>query len=131
MVQTQFKYFLTSQQRKINFKNTVLLLFDVFPTDNYVNTQMYDVWDTCNRYVQHILHLRDCFVEERKVAVMLDMCEMVWPANFIGFKLQFSSASITYMLLSSDTAPQSVCGLCLLYPYMLVGLDHDREADVA
>ncbi|KID94052.1 pfs domain-containing protein, partial [Metarhizium majus ARSEF 297] len=30
--------------------------------------QLYDAWETCNRYLQHVLHLKDCFTDERRMS---------------------------------------------------------------
>ncbi|KAG9250320.1 pfs domain-containing protein [Emericellopsis atlantica] len=66
IVQTQFKYFLTSEERQKSFNNTVLLVADVFPPEDTKAGQLYERWDGCNRYIQHAISLRDCFLEEQK-----------------------------------------------------------------
>ncbi|KAK0747419.1 pfs domain-containing protein [Apiosordaria backusii] len=67
LIQTQFRYFLTAEQRQRSFNNAVALIADVFPSENPSNAQMYEVWQACNRYLQHVISLRDFFVEERKL----------------------------------------------------------------
>lgn len=68
IVQTQFKYFLSPEQRRCNFNNTVMLVANVFPTEDTKAGQMYERWDACNRYIQHAISLRDCFLDERSIS---------------------------------------------------------------
>ncbi|KAK0609966.1 Tetratricopeptide-like helical [Bombardia bombarda] len=77
MVQTQFKYFLSPEQRLRYFENAVALIFDLFPSEDIEVGQMYENWEMCNRHIQHVINLRDCFAEEQKL-----------PGNFqVSFKL--------------------------------------------
>ncbi|KAH0553214.1 hypothetical protein GP486_006614, partial [Trichoglossum hirsutum] len=68
MVQTQFKHFLSLEQRQKVFNNTVALVYGVFPREDTAKGQLYEVWETCNRYLQHVLNLKDCFMEEVKMS---------------------------------------------------------------
>ncbi|KAI9842890.1 MAG: hypothetical protein M1837_006722 [Sclerophora amabilis] len=81
MVQTQFKSFLSLEQRQKSFNSTVTLIYDVFPKEDTAKGQLYDAWDTCNRYLQHVLNLKDCFMEEMQMSktfkAPLQFCELV------------------------------------------------------
>ncbi|KAK0609961.1 hypothetical protein B0T17DRAFT_593821 [Bombardia bombarda] len=68
LFQTQFKYFLTPEQRLNAFNNTVSLVLDLFPDEDAKAGQLYDSWEACNRYLQHAINLRDCFLEEQKLS---------------------------------------------------------------
>lgn len=68
IVQTQLKQFLSQEDRQRHFNNAVMLLHDSFPKEDLSKGQLYDRWDLCNRYLQHVLNLRDCFVEEAKAS---------------------------------------------------------------
>jgi hypothetical protein len=67
MVQTQFKYFMTPEQRLQSFNHAVSLIADLFPAEDSKAAQLY-MWETCNRYAQHVVSLRDCFQEEQKLS---------------------------------------------------------------
>lgn len=81
MVQTQFKYHMTPEQRLQCFSNAVALISDLFPTEDSKAGQMYEMWQACNAYAQHVLSLRDCFVEERKLSddfrASLEFCDLL------------------------------------------------------
>lgn len=64
-MQTQFKYFMTSEKRQRSFNDAVLLVANVFPTEDTKAGQMYERWDACNRYIQHAISLKDSFLEEQ------------------------------------------------------------------
>lgn len=68
MVQTQFKYFMTPEQRLQCFNDAVCLVSDHFPTEDSKAGQMYDMWEACNRYAQHVVSLQDCFQEEQRLS---------------------------------------------------------------
>ncbi|KAL3952370.1 hypothetical protein ACCO45_012313 [Purpureocillium lilacinum] len=68
MVQTQFKHFLSVEERQKNFNDTVALVYNVFPREDVAKGQLYDAWETCNKYLQHVLNLRDCFTEEKTLS---------------------------------------------------------------
>lgn len=68
MVQTQFKYFLSLEQRQKSFNSTVALVYDVFPKASGARGQLYDEWELCNKYLQHVLNLKDCFEQEIKAS---------------------------------------------------------------
>ncbi|KAI0384927.1 hypothetical protein F5Y04DRAFT_276993 [Hypomontagnella monticulosa] len=67
MIQTQYKNFLTPDERQRDFGNAVALINRVFPSYDSQQAQLYDVWEICNRYLQHIISLKDCFLEEIEI----------------------------------------------------------------
>jgi hypothetical protein len=68
MVQTQFKQFLGHLDRQRCFNNAVILLYGAFPSEDLATGQMYDRWQLCNQYVQHVLNIKDCFAEEARAS---------------------------------------------------------------
>lgn len=68
IVQTQFRYFLSLEQRQQSFNDAVEVVFNVLPMNEGESGQLYEVWELCNKYTQHILHLRDCFLEQKNAS---------------------------------------------------------------
>ncbi|KAL7929497.1 P-loop containing nucleoside triphosphate hydrolase protein [Trichoderma chlorosporum] len=68
MVQTQFRSFLSPEERQQAFNNAVVLIYNAFPkeSDATNKNQLYYQWTQCNRCLQHVLCLKDNFKEERK-----------------------------------------------------------------
>lgn len=68
MVQIQFRYFLSLDERQEAFENATALLYRTFPkqSDGTNQNQLYQEWTQCNRFLQHVLRLVDKFKEERK-----------------------------------------------------------------
>lgn len=81
MVQAQLKQFLSQEDRQRSFNNAVMLLCNVFPDEDASRGQLYDRWNLCNRYFQHVLNLKDCFVEEykasKKFKVSWEFCKLL------------------------------------------------------
>lgn len=63
MVQTQFKCFLSLEQQQRAFNNAVSIVYNAFPRQDDTKGQMYETWQICNEYLQHVLNLRDCVGE--------------------------------------------------------------------
>jgi hypothetical protein len=68
VVQTQFKYFMTLEQRLKRFNCAVALIWGLFPAEDSKAGQMYGMWEACNQYAQQVVTLRDCFQEEQKLS---------------------------------------------------------------
>ncbi|KAH8710019.1 hypothetical protein GQ44DRAFT_752583 [Phaeosphaeriaceae sp. PMI808] len=66
LVQIQFKYFLTTQDRQKGFENAAHLLYRAFPSSNAYEGQLYARWTRCQVYIQHALSLRDNYAKESK-----------------------------------------------------------------
>lgn len=66
LVQTSFKYFLTSSQRQKSFNDATILVSHAFPRRDSNVAQLYLMWDRCALYLKHVLALKDCFREEKK-----------------------------------------------------------------
>ncbi|KAJ5184902.1 hypothetical protein N7472_009742 [Penicillium cf. griseofulvum] len=66
LVQSQFRYFWGPEQRQKFFCDTVTLLSYVMRQSGIEKGQLYDAWEGYNRYLQHVINLRDIFEEERK-----------------------------------------------------------------
>lgn len=58
-----------------------MLVHDTFPKEETAKGQLYDAWETCNRYLQHVLNLKDCFTEEMKMSktfkALRQFCELL------------------------------------------------------
>lgn len=68
MIQTLFKFSLGVEQRQKFFDEAVALVYYAFPKQDETKAQLYEQWVLCNDCLQHVLHLKDCFKEERKTA---------------------------------------------------------------
>ncbi|OBT61237.1 hypothetical protein VE03_09669 [Pseudogymnoascus sp. 23342-1-I1] len=68
MVQKQFRYFLSPEQQQKAFDNAVALVYHAFPKQDDQKAQLYEQWVQCNYYLQHVLNLKDCFKEMRKLS---------------------------------------------------------------
>lgn len=68
MVQTQYKYFLSQQDRQKAFDDTVSLVHLAFPRMDNTKGQLYDKWAQCNLYLQHLIGLADYFKEELRIS---------------------------------------------------------------
>ncbi|UKZ73821.1 hypothetical protein TrVFT333_001474 [Trichoderma virens FT-333] len=68
MVQTQFRSFLSPEERQQAFDNAVVLVYNAFPkqSDATNKNQLYQKWTQCNLCLQHVLCLKDNFKEERR-----------------------------------------------------------------
>ena len=81
LIQTQFRYFLSLDQRQKVFNDTVTLISSVLPKSDMDKGQLYDTWEGYNKYLQHILKLRDIFEDERKASTAftapLKFCEIL------------------------------------------------------
>ncbi|KAH8703633.1 pfs domain-containing protein [Talaromyces proteolyticus] len=64
IVQTQFKYFLSLEQRQKTFDATVSLVYNVLPKPDTSKGQLYEEWEIYNQYLPHVLNLKNCFSEE-------------------------------------------------------------------
>jgi hypothetical protein len=63
MVQAQFKYFLDRASLYLAFSNTVAIVSNVFPKQDEDVGQLYYHWAQCNKYLQHVIYLKDSFKE--------------------------------------------------------------------
>ncbi|UQC77217.1 uncharacterized protein CLUP02_02684 [Colletotrichum lupini] len=68
LVQTQFRHFLGPERCQEMFNNTVALISCVLPRGDIEKGQLYDSWDWYDRFLQHVMNLRDVFEEERKAS---------------------------------------------------------------
>ncbi|MCJ1385774.1 hypothetical protein MMC17_008898 [Xylographa soralifera] len=59
LVQMQFKYFMGPTDQQQAFYNTTLLLANAFPKDDSIKGQLYDRWEQCRLYLQHVLSLKN------------------------------------------------------------------------
>ncbi|KAG8629357.1 hypothetical protein KVT40_003222 [Elsinoe batatas] len=64
LVQSSFKNFMTPQQRRQSFTAAGTLLAGVFPQPHPQAATLWLQWGTCATYLQHVLHLKNCFLEE-------------------------------------------------------------------
>lgn len=68
IVQTQFKYFVSLEQKQKSFDDATHLLYNLFPKENETSGQLYDLWKVCNQFLPHVLYLKDCFNEEKQAS---------------------------------------------------------------
>jgi hypothetical protein len=67
LVQTSYKHFMTPQQRQQAFDDASVLVSRAFPRRDSKSAHLYLVWDRCALYVQHVISLKACFREEKKL----------------------------------------------------------------
>lgn len=67
LVQTSFKYFMTSEQRNRSFDDAAVLVSHAFPRRDSNIAQLYLMWERCASFLPHVLGLKDCFREEMKL----------------------------------------------------------------
>jgi tetratricopeptide (TPR) repeat protein len=63
LVQTQFRYYLKLEDRQRAFENATLLVWAAFPSLP-LGGQLYQYWEQCRLYLQHILALKDNYKRE-------------------------------------------------------------------
>ncbi|KAB5571984.1 hypothetical protein GE09DRAFT_1185492 [Coniochaeta sp. 2T2.1] len=81
MVQTQFRHYLKPEQRQKAFNDTVSLVSSVVPKSDMEKGQLYDSWPGYDRYLKHVINLRDIFDDERRASSSFEaphkLCEML------------------------------------------------------
>lgn len=65
-MQLSYKSYLTNEGRQQSFNDAAIIVSQAFPRRDSNIAQLYLMWEKCARYLQHVLHLKDCFREERK-----------------------------------------------------------------
>ncbi|KAH6626633.1 Tetratricopeptide-like helical [Chaetomium sp. MPI-SDFR-AT-0129] len=80
LVQASFKDFLGPDGRQQAFNDATILLFQAFPRRDSKVLQLYLLWDRCAVYFQHVMSLKDCFLQEKesnpKFTVLQAYCEL-------------------------------------------------------
>ena len=79
LVQASFKEFLGPGGRQQAFNDATILLFQAFPRRDSKIGQLYLLWDRCAVYLQHIMSLKDCLLQEEsnpKFTVLQAYCEL-------------------------------------------------------
>ncbi|OQU99113.1 hypothetical protein CLAIMM_04795 [Cladophialophora immunda] len=64
LVQTQFRYHMSVADRQESFGNAAKRLNAVFPAKPRVIGQMYNLWERCQKYLQHVLSLVEQYKRE-------------------------------------------------------------------
>lgn len=59
LVQQQFRGFSSPEDNQKYFDITTCLLFQAFPQSDAKKGQLYDRWTECQRYLQHVLSLKN------------------------------------------------------------------------
>ncbi|KAI0893451.1 pfs domain-containing protein [Annulohypoxylon nitens] len=84
LIQSQFRHFLDPEKFQKAFNDTVTLMTFVIPKSDPEKGQLYETWEGYNRYLQHLINLRDIFKERMKTPHPLkaswEFCEML--ANY-------------------------------------------------
>ncbi|KAK2601555.1 hypothetical protein QQS21_004873 [Conoideocrella luteorostrata] len=63
LVQAQFRYFVSPSDNQRFFDQTTYLLFQAFPQSGAKKGQLYDRWDECQLYLQHVQSLKNQYKE--------------------------------------------------------------------
>lgn len=70
LIATQFRRFLSREARQRAFFEASILMYNVFPKRpkkaGPARANLYNVWDTCQLWLQHVLQLKSYFMQERK-----------------------------------------------------------------
>ncbi|KAK3379097.1 hypothetical protein B0T24DRAFT_610704 [Lasiosphaeria ovina] len=66
LIQTHFRQFMSENERQAAFARASALLYAAFPRRDATKAQMFDVWERCSLWVQHVIALKDGFKQERK-----------------------------------------------------------------
>ncbi|KAH6621474.1 Tetratricopeptide-like helical [Chaetomium sp. MPI-SDFR-AT-0129] len=88
LIQTQFRYFSTLEQRQRNFNNAVALIANVFPHKNTLNAQMYEAWQACLIISFEMANDRGRYLLE---SFSLEDLEVTCNVNMIAVELLHSS----------------------------------------
>ncbi|PVH86783.1 NB-ARC and TPR domain protein [Cadophora sp. DSE1049] len=67
LVQAAFKHSMTSEQRQEAFNNAAILTYHTYPQKDANRANLYLMWDLCAKYLLHVISLKDCFREEKKL----------------------------------------------------------------
>jgi hypothetical protein len=66
-------------QRQEAFNNIVALLYNALPKEDTPRPQLYEKWEIYDKYLSHVLKLRDSFTEEKNsesFKVPWEFCEL-------------------------------------------------------
>lgn len=70
LIATQFRRFLEPQNLQKAFFEASILMYNVFPKRpkeaGAARANLYNVWDKCQLWLQHVLQLKSSFLQERK-----------------------------------------------------------------
>ena len=85
LVQSEFCYYVTDEERQTMFDNATKLLYDAFPKQ-FNGRLMHSEWNTCSLYVQHVLSLARNFRTRNRDLASLHptaefcklLCSCIW-----------------------------------------------------
>ena len=70
LIATQFRRFLEPQKLQKAFHEASILMYNAFPKRpkeaGATRANLYNVWDKCQLWLQHVLQLKSRFLQERK-----------------------------------------------------------------
>lgn len=70
LIAVQFRRFLNPKDRQKAFFEASILMYNVFPKrpkkPGATRANLYNVWDRCQLWLQHVLQLKNSFMQERK-----------------------------------------------------------------
>jgi hypothetical protein len=55
------------EQRQEAFNNAAVLVYKAYPRRDSNRANLYLMWDLCAMYLLHVINLKDCFREEKKL----------------------------------------------------------------
>ncbi|KAG4440806.1 hypothetical protein IFR05_003734 [Cadophora sp. M221] len=67
LIKAAFKHSMTSEQRQEDFNNAAILTYHTYPQRDANRANLYLMWDLCAKYLLHVISLKDCFREEKKL----------------------------------------------------------------
>ncbi|KAF2228145.1 hypothetical protein BDZ85DRAFT_12299 [Elsinoe ampelina] len=80
LVQSSYKHFMDQASRQRNFHTASALIHQVFPTQDRKAATLWLRWAECERYLQHVLALRDSFEQKWddgfKMIASTEYCEL-------------------------------------------------------
>lgn len=81
LVQQQFRFFSSPIDNQHFFYYTTCLLFEAFPQSDAKKGQLYDRWTECQRYLQHVINLKNQYKEaatsKQPLAPSLKFCMLL------------------------------------------------------
>jgi hypothetical protein len=58
---------MTGEQRQQSFAHAAFLIWRAFPQPDTAEAQLYKQWKACEKYIQHVLALKDAFKTQSRL----------------------------------------------------------------
>lgn len=80
-VHNKLKSVLSYNDRQCSFKKAMILLYGVWVHESFENPWMHSEWESCHRYMPHILNLRNYFfvelIDSNTLKPPWELCELL------------------------------------------------------